>query len=171
MRTGNIIEYDGLSLSSIEWSAVFAGAFFAMCIGLIVGLIGFAIGFGFSAQSTLGVNRINVFGGVWTLITEFVAFYCGGWLAARLCGSPIAGDGRAHGIVTWAFGTIATLVILILAASVVTAPLLHQPLLGGNTVPTVVRGTILAILALLCGLLGGALGGQVGGPRLTEIAE
>src|SRR5215467_8178946 len=110
MRTGNIIEYDGLSLSSIEWSAVFAGTFFALCIGLIVGLIGAAIRVGFSANNTLA-NGINVFSGVWLLITEFVAFYCGGWLAARLCGSPIAGDGRVHGIVTWAFGTIATLVL------------------------------------------------------------
>jgi hypothetical protein len=176
MRTGTLIEYDGLSLSSIEWSAVFAGTFLALGVGLIVGLIGLLIGAGGpNTESAVGFKGISTLTGAWSLITAFIAFYSGGWFAARLCGSPIAGDGRVHGIVTWAFATVATIVVLGLESHVLArllSALLLQPTLTGNMVTGILgSGTVWVLLATICGLIGGAIGGHVGGPRITEVAE
>jgi len=175
MRTHNIIEYDGLSLSSIEWSAVFAGTFFALGIGLIVGLFGRLLGAGPDPFRSFGFTGIRNFTGIWSLITAFISFYCGGWLAARLSGSPIAGDGRVHGIVTWAFGTVAIIALIVFNSQLfgfLIASVLHQSFLSGNTVASMVgASTVWAFLALICGLVGAVLGGHVGGPRMTVVEE
>src|SRR5215467_7534905 len=88
------------------WSAIFGGTFFALGIMLILGLFGVAVGA--AASGVQGVSQgIKIWAGIWSLVTLFIGFLGGGWMAARASGSVSKTDGRLHGVVVWAFGSVA----------------------------------------------------------------
>jgi hypothetical protein len=88
----------------VHWSAVIAGALFALGVHIVMGLIGAALGFAAAPADSRG---LGIGAAVWALLTPFVATLCGAWLAIRLSGERENASGYVHGILVWCIGLIA----------------------------------------------------------------
>ena len=90
------------------WGAIFAGVFVTLVVGLIMSLLGIAIGAGtiepLKQQDPL--KGLGTGGGLWLLLTCLVSFFVGAWVAGRSSGSQRKADGYLHGLVTWGVATI-----------------------------------------------------------------
>ena len=153
------------------WSAVWVGALTALAVGLIIGLIGYAIG-----AHQLAGPRITTWKNVRLITTvfnvggAFFAFVAGGWVAARIAGFRRAEPAMLHGAVVWLLTIPAMLMFAAAGASasyggwyggLMTSPtwMAQLPAAGGD-VAAAVRNTALAtVTALLLGLVGSVLGG------------
>ena len=140
-----------------------------MGIAVILSLFGLAIGA--AATGAQGVTAaVKAWSGIWSLVTMFVGFFAGGYLAARASGSQAKSDGRLHGLVVWGLGTVALAYVLLSTT--------QTALLRGLNVPTgSLQGMTAAaatwmLIATICGLIGGVLGGHAGGYReITKPAD
>ena len=66
-----------------------------------------SIGIGLStidpaAGDTPGATTFGVGAGIWWVVSNLIALIIGGYVAARLSGMPLRGDGIIHGVLTWA---------------------------------------------------------------------
>src|SRR5262249_50440124 len=69
------------------WSAVWVGALSAIAIGLIIGLIGFAIGaHQLTAPRFTTWKNVGILASIFNIGGAFFAFVVGGWVAARVAG-------------------------------------------------------------------------------------
>jgi len=114
-------------VSGVSWGAIVAGGVASAAMALILMTLGAGLGLiavspwpneGASAE-TVGIGVI-----VWTIVIEVAAFGLGGYLAGRLRTkwASIHGDevyfrDTAHGFVTWALGTLVSIVLVTSAAS------------------------------------------------------
>lgn len=104
----------------LSWGAIIAGVVLVLAIHLLLSVLGVGIGFttvdptqqgGTPQASTLGIGA-----GVWWTLSYMIALVLGGYVAARLAGVVVRGNGVLHGLVTWA-------VALLLSAWLVTSTL------------------------------------------------
>src|SRR5215468_6046338 len=94
------------------WSAIFGGIFFGYGVMLILSFFGVAIGA--AASGAQGVTAgAKAWAGIWSLVTLFVGFLAGGWLAARAAGTISKNEGRLHGLVVWGLGSAALFYFLV----------------------------------------------------------
>jgi hypothetical protein len=157
----------------LSWSAIFGGTFFALGIMLILSLFGLAIGA--AAAAPQGATRgVGLWAGIWTLVTVFVSFLAGAWLAAR-ASSATKIDGRLHGLVTWALGTTAIFYFAVTSTTRLAA--MTANMTGNVAQPNVAPGTVesltaaaatWALIVAICGLIGAIIGGHAGAYR--EVA-
>src|SRR6266404_8536853 len=69
------------------WSAVWIGALAAIAVGLIIGLIGFAVGaHGLTAPRFTTWKNVRIITTIFNIGGSFFAFVVGGWVAARIAG-------------------------------------------------------------------------------------
>ena len=164
-----ITPFGRVPAGKLWWSAIFGGTFFALGIVVILSLFGVAVGA--AATGAQGVTAgVKAWSGIWSLVTVFVGFFAGGYLAARASGSQAKSDGRLHGIVVWALGTV-SLAYMLLSTT-------QTALLRGLNVPTgslqgmTATAATWMLIATICGLIGGVLGGHAGGYReITKTAD
>jgi|ERR1051326_2562527 MFS family permease len=164
-----VSEYGGLPIKRVWWSAIFAGTFFSFGIILILSFFGLAIGAAMvHPQGTAG--GLTIWAGVWSLVTAFLGFFFGGWMAGRFCGSQAKPDGRLHGLVTWALGSSTIFYLAVTSTtrlagvlSVLTPNLGRAAITPGLVENMTVTAAIWTLLAVICGLIGGILGGHAGG--------
>jgi len=164
-----ITPFGRVPAGKLWWSAIFGGTFFALGIVVILSLFGVAVGA--AATGAQGVTAgVKAWSGIWSLVTVFVGFFAGGYLAARASGSQAKSDGRLHGIVVWALGTV-SLAYMLLSTT-------QTALLRGLNVPTgsiqgmTATAATWMLVATICGLIGGVLGGHAGGYReITKTAD
>ena len=91
----------------MRWSAVFAGAAFAVGLWALLPTLG--MGLGLSAVSDENPESLRAAGigtGVWSLIAPLIAIFAGGLLAGRLASTRSRGVAMLHGAVMWALATI-----------------------------------------------------------------
>jgi hypothetical protein len=113
--------------SGVSWPAVFAGAFAAAALSLI--LLALGTGLGFSAVSpwaNSGASASTISGSAifWMILMQIIAWGLGGYLAGRLR-TKWAGihtdevyfRDTAHGFLAWAVGLVITAAFLASAAS------------------------------------------------------
>lgn len=175
-----ITQFGRVPVQRVLWSAIFAGTFFAFGIMLILGLFGLAAGA--VASSTQGAAQgVNLWAGIWSIVTAFVAFLGGGWLAAKASDSPTRRDGRLHGIVTWALGTSGLLYFAVNGTERMAGILasmtgnLGAAALTPGSVETVTVGIALgaavwAVVVTISGLIGALIGGHAGSHPDRELA-
>ncbi len=109
----SVVETD---LRHVDWPAIFAGAFLATALTIV--LMSFGAAFGLSMASPVagdGVSLrwITIAGGIWMIWTAVSSFAAGGYLTGRLRrrlgdaneDEVEARDG-AHGVVVWAVGAV-----------------------------------------------------------------
>lgn len=162
-----ITQFGRVPIHRLAWSAIFGGTFFALGIMTILGLFGLAVAS--AAAGPQGVTTgVEVWLGIWSLVTMFVGFYAGGWLSAKASESQAKSDGRLHGLVVWALGSVALIYFALnttLMAGVVGS-------IAGRIQPsTLITGlgnisaasVTWALIAAICGLIGGLAGGHAGG--------
>ncbi len=155
------------------WSAVWVGALAAIAVGLIIGLIGFAVGaHELTAPRFTTWKNVRFVTSIFNIGGAFFAFVVGGWIAARIAGLRRAEPAMLHGAVVW----LLTIPMMLLFAALGATS--HwggwYGALGGSpawvtAVPPVdpetaraFRNTALVtVSALLIGLIGAVIGGWV----------
>jgi hypothetical protein len=87
------IETDTKPTDLIRWGPILGGLFAALATLITLGTLGLAIGLNaYDPNAPLGNYGIGA--GIWGAITALIAFFVGGWVAAR----SAAFDGRTSGI-------------------------------------------------------------------------
>ena len=162
------------ALRRVAWGAVFAGAFVALAINFLLGVLGLAIGattIDPATGDTPSREALGVGAGIWWLVIGVVALFAGGFAAGRLAGLRRRWEGPMHGVVTWAvWASLASLVI---------GPVLGRmvpPMLVGTPELAEAHAGALAMMAwwsffyfLLAGIAAGA-GGMLGAASLRQQA-
>jgi hypothetical protein len=176
-RTISQAAFGRVPVRRLSWPAIFGGTVFALGIMLILSLFGLAIGA--AAAGPQGATQgVQAWAGIWTLVTVFVGFLAGAWLAAKVSGSNTV-DGRLHGLVTWGLGTTA---IFYFAVNSTTRMALAMANMTGNVGQTsVAPGTVenvtaaaatWALITTVFGLIGAIVGGHAGAYKAeTPVAE
>ncbi|HYI83269.1 MAG TPA: hypothetical protein VEX11_08695 [Acetobacteraceae bacterium] len=120
----------------ISWGAVIAGAAVAVIVGLMLNVLGVAVG----ASAIDAVDRdtptgatFSVVGGLWLLAANLVGLAVGGYVAARFSGTADDTDGVLHGLSVWGIGYLLSAVLLgnIIAGTTSTAMQGASSILGG----------------------------------------
>src|SRR5215813_10426986 len=84
------------------WSAVWVGALTALAVGLIIGLIGYALGaHQLSGPRTMTFKGVRFITTLFSVCGAFFAFAAGGWVAARIAGLRRAEPAMLHGAIAW----------------------------------------------------------------------
>jgi hypothetical protein len=118
--------------SAVSWAAIFAGAFGAVAVSII--LIELGLGLGFSSTSAwpnsgASLATLGVMGGVWLILVQWIASAIGGYLAGRLRTKwtgvhtdEVFFRDTAHGFLAWSLATvIGVLLIAVGSATVINA--------------------------------------------------
>jgi hypothetical protein len=113
--------------SGVSWPAVFAGAFAAAALWLILLALGTGIGLSsVSPWSNMGASAsaIGIGAIVWLIVTQIIAAAIGGYLAGRLRTKwvnihtdEVYFRDTAHGFLVWAVGLVITAAFLASAAT------------------------------------------------------
>jgi len=164
-------EYDDTSRPWPIWSAVWVGALAAIAVGLIIGLIGFAVGAHELAPPGFTTwKNVRLISSIFNIAGAFFAFVVGGWVAARIADLRRAEPAMLHGGIVW----LLTIPMLLVSAALGAtghwggwyAGLSGSPV-WSTAVPPVdpeaaraFRNTALVtVVALLLGLVGSVIGG------------
>jgi hypothetical protein len=161
-------------LMRIHWGALWMGALAALAVGMIIGLIGSAIGiqeFG-PGQKITDWHKFGMLALVFSIAGAFFSFVVGGWVAGKLTGFRRAEPAMVHGAMVWLLALPLLLVLGAIGAgtmggwysALAGAPAWTSP--KAVTDPTAAiairNGALGAVTALLLGLIGAVLGGWMG---------
>jgi hypothetical protein len=152
------------------WSAILIGALSALAAGLIIGLIGYAIGaHQLTAPRTSTFRNVRLLTTIFNVCGAFFAFVIGGWVAAKVAGLRRAEPAILHGVIAWLITVPAMLLLAALGATamyggwyggVVAGPAwVAVPPMTPELAAAVRNGAVAAVVALLLGLVGSAVGG------------
>lgn len=152
------------------WSAVWVGALSALAVGLIIGLIGYAVGaHQLTAPRTSRFGDARLVTTLFSVAGAFFAFVVGGWVAARIVGTRRAEPAILHGVIAWLVTVPVMLLLGALGATamwgawyggLVAAPAwTATPPTTPDIAATVRNGALASVAALLLGLTGSAIGG------------
>jgi hypothetical protein len=103
------------ALRRISWGAVLGGAAIVMAVHVSLSLLGFGIGMSTvdpAAGDSPQAASIGIGAGVWWVVSNLIALVIGGYVAARLSGMPLRGDGIIHGALVWAVTLLITMYLL-----------------------------------------------------------
>jgi hypothetical protein len=150
----------------VAWSAIWVGTLTALAIGLIIGLLGFAVGAN-ELSRYVDWKKLSLVTAIFSVGGAFFAFVAGGWTAARIAGIRRSEPAILHGAIVWLVALPLLLVLAAIGASGFggwygglsgmswTAAAASDPDLASAT-----RNNALATaVALLLGLVGAVLGG------------
>ena len=152
----------------VVWSAVFVGALSALAVGLIIGLIGFAVGAHEVSKAATWKN-VRMITLIFNVGGAFFSFVAGGWVAARIADFRRAEPAILHGAIAWLV-TIPMLMALAATGTLANYGGWLGSIAGFHATPTAVpsstdvaaamRNTALSTLAgVLVGLMGSVIGG------------
>src|SRR5262245_53408855 len=152
----------------VAWSAVWVGALTAVAVGLIIGLIGYAVGAHQLATSAFDWRKLQWGSAIFSIAGAFFAFVVGGWVATKIAGFQRSEPAMLHGAIVW----LVTVPFFMLLGSLGAGSYFggwYGGLAGTTAVTTdpalaaAFRNTAIATaVALLLGLVGSVLGGWMG---------
>jgi hypothetical protein len=153
----------------VAWSAIWVGALTALAVGLIIGLVGYAVGANEVARY-IDWKKVRLINVLFSVGGAFFAFVAGGWTAARIAGIRRSEPAILHGAIVWLVG-----LPLLIALAAVGALAHFGGWYGGLSgmpswasaaaapdpdLATATRNNALTTaVALLLGLVGGVIGG------------
>jgi hypothetical protein len=152
----------------VAWTAIWVGALTALAMGLIIGLLGFALGANEVANS-VDWKKLRLITALFSVGGAFFAFVAGGWTAARIAGIRRSEPAMLHGAIAW----LVTLPLLLALAALGigghwggwygglgSMPALTPGVPLDPDVAEATRNNALAtVVALLLGLIGSVIGG------------
>lgn len=151
----------------VSWSAIWIGALTALAVGLLIGLVGVALGANEAAQY-VDWKKLHLIGLIFTVGGAFFGYVAGGWVAARIAGRVRSEPAMLHGAIVWLV-TIPMLLILGALGAVghiggwyggLSTIAAETTGLSAEDMAAAVRNNALATaVALLIGLIGAVLGG------------
>ena len=117
------------SVSAVSWASIAAGAAVAAAASLLLVALGTGLGFASLspwANDGPSATTFTVMTAVWLIVVQWLASALGGYLTGRLRTKWVGTHTHevffrdtAHGFITWSVATLATSVIIALAASAV----------------------------------------------------
>jgi hypothetical protein len=153
----------------VAWSSVWVGALAALAVGLIIGLIGYAVGaHEVASPRPTDAQKLRMIGVAFNIAGAFFAFVVGGWITVRIAGIQRAEPAMLHGAIVWLVG-----VGLLVALAAVGGAHYFGTWYGGLAGPAtraaavpidpeaarVMRNMAFgSVMGLLVGLIGGVLG-------------
>jgi len=154
----------------VAWSSVWVGALAALATGLIIGLIGYAVGaHEVASPRPTDAGTLRMIAVAFNIAGAFFAFVVGGWIAVRIAGIQRAEPAMLHGGIVWLVG-----VALLVALAGMGATTYFGSWYGGLAAPVATRGLAVpldpevarvmrnaafgTVVGLLTGLVGGVLG-------------
>lgn len=91
----------------VSWSSIFAGVTTAIAVQLLLNLLGMGVGAAtINPQQGQPGQGLAVGAAIWFVLSSIISLFVGGWVAARLSGTPNKKDGALHGFVTWALASL-----------------------------------------------------------------
>lgn len=158
----------------INWGAAFFGWVAAMGLAVIltalVAAVGAAVGVttGSTVSQAAGqlsqnATTVGLAGGIVLAVVVFVAYYCGGYVAARMSRF----EGVRQGFAVWAWAVLVAVVVAVVAAVAgarydVLSALNTFPRLPVNQGDLTTGGVVALVVLLVVSLLGALLGGLAG---------
>ncbi len=120
----------------ISWGAVIAGAVVAVIVGLMLNVLGIAVGASAvdaTSGDTPSGTTFGIVSGIWLLVANLIGLAVGGYVAARFSGTADDTDGVLHGLSVWGIGYLLSAVLLgnIIAGTTSTAVQGASSILGG----------------------------------------
>jgi hypothetical protein len=113
--------------SAVSWAAIFAGGVGAVATSIILLELGLGLGFASTSawpNSGASLTTLGVMGGVWLILTQWIASGIGGYLAGRLRTKwtglhtdEVFFRDTAHGFLAWAIGTVMMVLLIAFASS------------------------------------------------------
>jgi hypothetical protein len=152
----------------VAWSAIWVGALAAIAVGLLIGLLGLAVG-AHEVSRFVDWKNVRLITAIFEVGGAFFSFVVGGWAASRIVGFRQAEPAMLHGAIVWMLGLSLLLALGALGATSHFGGWYAG--LGGTppwtvTVPSsqnaaaAVRNTAVAsLIASLLGLVGAVIGG------------
>ena len=159
-------------VADIRWRAVAIGWVVAVVAGLVIGLILRGL-FGLDTGPATGTGGVTVGGGIIALITGFLAYVAGGYVAGRQ--AQVAGP--LNGAMTAVFGIVVGIVLAVILAIL---GLLVMLISGGGDAqfPSAAAvfdfaggGILFGLILLVVNIAGGYLGGRLGEPSGTQSQQ
>jgi hypothetical protein len=133
------------ALRRISWGAVLAGAVIVIAVHLSLSLLGLGIGLSTvdpTAGDTPEATSLGLGAGIWWVVSNLIALVIGGYVAARLSGMPLRGDGIIHGVLTWAVTLLITIYLVTTGVGNLVGGAFN---VVGNAVSTLGRGVAQAV--------------------------
>jgi hypothetical protein len=150
------------------WSAVWVGALAAIVVGLLIGLVGYAVGAHELSTRTVNWKAVRWLSVIFSVGGAFFAFVAGGWAAGRIAGFRRAEPAMLHAAIAW---LVAIPLLLALGGiggltmyggwlgGLVVAPPVPGAAAGADVAEAARNGAIATAVAVLLGLVGSVLGG------------
>ncbi len=146
----------------LSLAGIFVGAFTALALGLLFISLGVAAGIvNISAAGPAAAAHGWVGGGVWVLVSIFVASYIGAAVGVKGSALTYRRDGGLQGMVTWALSFLFTMVLL---GSIVAAVMGNMAAAGGGGGSLNGGPGWWFFISACAGLVGGIFGGLSGVP-------
>jgi hypothetical protein len=152
----------------VSWSAIWVGALTALAIGLLIGLVGVALGANEAAEY-VDWKKLHLIGLIFSVGGAFFGYVAGGWAAARIAGRVRSEPAILHGAIVWLVTIPLLLVLGALGAAghvggwygglATIAPNAATPLTDADMAVAVRNNALATAVALLIGLIGAVLGG------------
>jgi hypothetical protein len=155
----------------VAWSAIWVGTLTALAVGLIIGLLGFALG-AHEVSRTVDWTKLRLIGIIFSVGGAFFAFVAGGWVAARIAGIRRSEPAMLHGAIVW----LLAIPLLILCAALgalgqfggwygalAGTPSWAAAAASATADPDLAEATRNNALATAVALLLGVVGGVIGG--------
>ena len=166
----------------VAWSSVWVGALSALAVGLIIGLIGYAVGaHEVASPRPTDAHKLRMIAVAFNIAGAFFAFVIGGWVAARIAGMQRAEPAMLHGAIVWLLG-----VALLVGLAGMGATTYFGSWYGGLAAPAATRmaappmdpelarvmrnAAFGTVVGLLIGLMGGVLGGWMASGEPMSVA-
>jgi uncharacterized membrane protein YeaQ/YmgE (transglycosylase-associated protein family) len=155
----------------VSWSAIWVGALAALAAGLVIGLVGTALG-AYETARIVSWRKFQFWTLVFSVCGAFFSFAIGGWTAGKILGARRAEPAMLHGTIAW----LVTIPFLLVLASLGAASyfgvwyggLVGTPAWAPSVVSldpqaaVIARNSALgALTALLLGLVGSVIGGWI----------
>jgi hypothetical protein len=152
----------------VAWTAIWVGALSALAVGLIIGLVGFALG-AHEVSRYVDWKKVHLITLVFDVAGAFFAYVAGGWVAGRIAGIRRSEPAMLHGAIVWLL-TIPFLLVLASLGGLTHFGGWYGGLAGtpawsavASTDPYLAEATrnnaLATAVALLLGLVGSVIGG------------
>lgn len=153
------VEFAGTLMRRVSWGAVLAGIVISLMVHLLLNMLGVGVGAAVVDPQQPGgpdAASVSITAAIWWAVAGILAAFAGGWIAARLSGSPHRSTGLWHGLVTWA---ATTLVVLWLVTGFVGTVVGSAFGMAGNLLGALGQAAPQAVGQMAGGQEDGALGG------------
>jgi hypothetical protein len=100
----------------ISWGAVIAGSLLTLALMFMFNLLGFSLGLSQIhpeyGEESASAGSLATGAAVWIMVSNLIALFIGGWVAAYFAGIPQETDGLLHGLMVWAVSGIVTVLFV-----------------------------------------------------------